>query len=423
MHQPRSPVNYDLRRVALLLERLGNPHLQAATVHIARTKGKGSTAAMIASVLTAAGYKTGLFTSPHLIDLRERIRVDGRLMPRPTLVKLTQRLRPEVEAINRQAAYGQLTTFELLAALGFMYFAEQDADFQVVEVGLGGRLDATNVVRPEVCVITAISLDHTDVLGDTLAKIAAEKAGIIKKGVPLVTAEQPEEARRVITQTAGDKKAPLIEVGRDVSCRLVEQLPAGQRLEVAGRRGHYLFDLPLLGTFQQANAAAAVGALEALMDKGYDVAPEAVRRGMAAVRWPGRFQVLKKRPLVVADGAHNPASAVELKKTLESFAPERKPRILVIGSSSDKDYKGLAGVLGPLFDIIVVTRSRHPRSLAEDALVAAFQDSPGDVMSAPSVDLALDLAAIMAGKNGLVCAAGSLFVVGEALEWAHRRAY
>ena len=174
MHQLRQPVNYDLRRVGELLEQLGKPHLVARTAHIAGTKGKGSTAAMIASALAASGYKTGLYTSPHLIDLRERFRIDGRLISRVELVKLVDRLKPEVTAVNEKASYGRLTTFELLTALAFLYFAQEGVDFQVVEAGLGGRLDATNVVRPEVCVITSINLDHTDVLGDSLAKIAAE---------------------------------------------------------------------------------------------------------------------------------------------------------------------------------------------------------------------------------------------------------
>ncbi len=421
-HQPRSPVNYDLRRVEALLERLGNPHLKTATVHIAGTKGKGSTAAMTAAALAAAGYRTGLFTSPHLIDLRERIRVDGRMITRRDLVRLMDRLRPEVEAVNREAAYGKLTTFELLAALGFMHFAEQRVDFQVVEVGLGGRLDATNVVRPEVCVITAISLDHTDVLGDTLAQIAAEKAGIIKEGAPVVSAEQPQEARAVIARTCRDKNCRLIEVGRDITCREVNATLEGQRLEVRGRRGAYGLDLPLLGSFQQGNAAAAVGALETLMEKGFKIAAADIARGLAQVRWPGRFQVLRKRPLTVVDGAHNPASAAELVKAVARYAGGKKPKALVVGTSSDKDYKGLADTLGPSFDIIIVTRSRHPRALDAAVLAVAFRPHSGEVRTAPSVAAALDAALMAAGKNGLVCASGSLFIVGEALEWAHRRA-
>lgn len=215
-HQPRSPVNYDLRRMDDLLERLGTPHLRAHTVHIAGTKGKGSTAAMIASILTASGYRTGLYTSPHLIDIRERMRVNGRLITKTELVRLVDTLKPEVEVVNSTTRFGRLTTFEVLTALGFMFFAGKGAEFQVVEVGLGGRLDATNVVNPEVCVITTLGLDHTEVLGNTLAKIAAEKAGIIKPRVPVVSARLEADAAHVLEAFCRRNDSPLIKVGRDI---------------------------------------------------------------------------------------------------------------------------------------------------------------------------------------------------------------
>ena len=417
-HQPRSPVNYDLRRVAELLVRLGDPHLKARTVHIAGTKGKGSTAAMIASALTAAGFKTGLFTSPHLIDLRERIRVNGGLIPRAGLMRLTARLKPEVEAVNSKAAYGRLTTFELLTALGFLYFAENRTDFQVVEVGLGGRLDATNVVRPEVCVITSISLDHTDVLGDTLTEIAAEKAGIIKQGVPVVSALQPPEARGVIEAACRAKNCELTLVGRDVTYRELSVQPDSQSIEVKGRLGSYALELPLLGPFQQANAAAAIGALEVLRENGHAISQQDIVKGIGVVRWPGRFQAVRRNPLVVVDGAHNPASASELARAVGVYAGDKKPKVLVIGSSSDKDYKGMAAVLAPLFDAVIATSSRHPRALEAEAMAAVFRGHVAEVLAAPSVACALDTAVKLAGRDGFVCASGSLFIVGEALEWA-----
>ena len=210
MHRPRSTADYDLRRMDELLARLGSPQLRARTVHIAGTKGKGSTAAMIAAALTASGYKTGLYTSPHLYDIKERFRIDNQFISAFELVSLVQTMRPEVAAVNEKARYGKLTTFELLTALGFAYFNLRKADFQVVEVGLGGRLDATNIVIPEVCVITSIDFDHTEVLGDTLAKIAAEKAGIIKPGISVVSAPQPTEVADVIEEVCLKNKAPLI---------------------------------------------------------------------------------------------------------------------------------------------------------------------------------------------------------------------
>jgi dihydrofolate synthase/folylpolyglutamate synthase len=415
-------VNYDLRRMDELLERLGNPHLAARTVHIAGTKGKGSTAAMVASVLVASGYRTGLYTSPHLIDIRERVRVDGRLISRAELVGCVERLKPEVEAVNAAARYGRLTTFEVLTALGFMYFADKKVDFQVVEVGLGGRLDATNVVKPEVCAITTLGLDHTDVLGDTLAKIAAEKAGIIKPGVLVVSARQVYEAAEVIELFCRRNEARLVRVGQDIT---YSSFGEGNQIEIKGRLGAYRIDLPLRGRFQQENAAVAVGILEVLSERGFNVRSESIIRGLQQVRWPGRFQVIRQHPSVVIDGAHNPQAAHELKLASGDFLEGKPPggRILVIGMSSDKDYTGVADQLAALFDIVIVTRSRHPRSLASDILAAEFTHRGIEVQTAESVAEALNAAVKLAGGDGFICATGSLFIVGEALEWAGKPGY
>ena len=424
-HQPRSPVNYDLRRMDELLARLGNPHLKAKTVHIAGTKGKGSTAAMVTSVLTASGYRTGLYTSPHLIDIRERIRVDGRLISRAELIKLVARLKPEVEAVNAKGNYGNLTTFELLTALGFMYFSEAQAEFQVVEVGLGGRLDATNVVRPEVCAITTLGLDHTDVLGNTLAKIAAEKAGIIKPAVPVVSARQVPEAAEVIEMFCRRNDARLILVGRDITYTDQGEEGGVQSLEIKGRLSAYAVALPLRGRFQQENATVAVGILEVLAEKGFKVSSESIKEGLGKVRWPGRFQVIRTLPAVVVDGAHNPQAARELRLATQDFLAGRKPgrRILVIGTSSDKDYEGVAEELAPLFDSVIATRSRHPRALATDILASEFTRRGCKIDTTDSVAEALCRAVQRAQNDDFVCVTGSLFIVGEALEWAHKPGY
>ena len=221
---------FDLRRTEDLLQRLGNPHLSAKTVHIAGSKGKGSASAMIAAGLQAAGYKTGLYTSPHLVTLRERIQVDGKPILKRELESVVSRMRPHVEAIDHDKTYGELSTFELLTAAAFMQFQQKGVDYQVLETGLGGRLDATNVVTPEVCVITSISLDHTEVLGDTIAKIAAEKAGIIKPGRPVVSSAQAEEAAQVIRETCQRKGARLVSVGSDIVWRKLDSNLSGQSL-------------------------------------------------------------------------------------------------------------------------------------------------------------------------------------------------
>ena len=319
MHQPRAAAHFDIRRMDELLARLGNPHLSGRTVHIAGTKGKGSTAAMIASALTAAGYKTGLYTSPHLTDIRERFRIDGELIPEEALIELAEKLKPEVAAVNEKAAYGTLTTFEVMTALCFLYFAMQKVDFQVVEVGLGGRLDATNVVKPELCVITTIDLDHTDVLGDTLAQIAAEKAGIVKPGVTVVSSPQAEEAEKVIAETCRRNKSRLISVGKDVTWKGQGFKNDRQLIEVSGRLASYSIASPLLGYYQQPNTATAVAALEALVEKGCKITREDIVGGIEKVSWPGRFQVLGREPLVIADGAHNPAAIRQFKLSLVNY--------------------------------------------------------------------------------------------------------
>jgi len=416
----RAAAGFDLRRMEELLARLGNPHRVARTIHIAGTKGKGSTAAMVASVLRAAGFKTGLYTSPHLIDVRERIRIDGRLISQTDLFRLTDILRLEVAAVNAAAHYGTLTTFELFTALSFMYFAEKQASWQVMEVGLGGRLDATNVVCPELCIISTIGLDHADVLGDTIGKIAAEKAGIIKEGVNVVSAAQLPEARDVIAGVCRAKHCRLVEVGRDVTYAEKKVLSSRQLFEVKGRLGSYMLELSLLGAFQQANAALAVGALEVLIENGHQLDSSDIAAGLRRVRWPGRFQVVRRHPLTVVDGAHNPAAARELKKAVVTYATGRAPKVLVVGVSADKDYREFAEELVPLFDAVAATHAAHPRALSEEALAEVCRGYGRCVHTAPTVARALDMATELAGTNGFVCASGSLFLVGEALKWAGR---
>ena len=417
--RPRDPASYDLRRMDELLGRLGNPHLRARTVHIAGSKGKGSVAAMVASVLTAAGYATGLFISPHLLTFNERIRIGGRLISDEELVALVAALKPEVRAVNEKATYGRLTTFELMTALGFAYFAEKGVDFQVIEVGLGGRLDATNVVRPEVSIITSISLDHTEVLGDTLAKIATEKAGIIKPGSVVVTSSQVSEAARVIERVGRAREARLVRVGRDVTWQDLGFDSSRQSLRVVGRLAGYELSIPLLGQHQLENAATAVAALEVLVEKGVAISGESIRRGLERVSWPGRLQTLGRRPLVVVDGAHNPYSARKLAQSLKHyFSFERAT--LIIGVSSDKDIAGIVAELVPLFNRVIVTRSIHPRAMATALIVAEFANHGVVAQATDDIAIALPLALSGAGDRDLICVTGSLFVVAGAMEQADR---
>jgi dihydrofolate synthase/folylpolyglutamate synthase len=402
---------FDLRRMDDLLLRLGNPHRSAKSVHIAGSKGKGSTSAMIAAGLQAAGYKVGLYTSPHLLTLRERIQVDGKPILKSELASVVVRIKPHVEAVDRDGTYGELSTFELLTAAAFVYFQQKKVDYQVLEVGLGGRLDATNVVLPEICVITSISFDHMEVLGDTLAKIAAEKAGIIKQGRTVVSAPQTEEASAVIRETSLNKNARLISVGRDITWRKINSNLAGQSLEVKGRKGNYQVTIPLLGAHQLENAATAIGALEAL-----GLPRTSIEKGLANARWPGRLQVLGRRPLLVIDGAHNRDSAKKLKEALRDYFQFDR-LILIIGTSADKDLSGIVEELAPMADAVLVTRSRHPRATMPEVLVKEFSRLGRKAEVVSNVAEAVAEAKKRAGRRDLICVTGSLFLVAEVIEF------
>jgi len=415
--RPRDAAHYDLRRMEELLGRLDNPHLKAKSVHIAGSKGKGSVAAMMASALTASDYTTGLFTSPHLHTFNERIRVDGELISEAEIASLVERLKPEVEVVNRKATYGRLTTFELMTALAFAYFGQRGVDFQVIEVGLGGRLDATNVVQPEVCLIISISFDHTEVLGNTLAEIAAEKAGIIKPSCVVVTSPQPDEVDRIIEQTCLACQAELVRVGSDVTWQSLSFNSSQQSLRVTGRLASYELSIPLLGQHQLENAATAVAALEVLAEKGFHISRDSITKGLAQVSWPGRLQVLSRRPLIVVDGAHNPDSARKLRQSLEQYFDFDRA-ILIIGVSSDKDIAGIISELVPLFDKVIATHSIHPRAMPTASVVAELSRRGVEAVATEDISIALPLALTLAGEKDLICVAGSLFVVAGAIEQA-----
>ena len=411
----RSAVVFDIARIEALLKRIGNPHLTAKSVHVAGTKGKGSTSAMVASVLTASGYRTGLYTSPHLHTIRERIKVDGRLISEGEFAALVEGLKPDIEHINRFGALGELTTFEILTTLAFVYFNERAVDFQVLETGLGGRLDATNVVKPEVCVVTSISLDHTEVLGETIAQIAAEKAGIIKLGSKVVCAPQKAEAATVIEKVCRDRGASLIKIGEEITWRKTKINESGQSFHLKGTRDEYDLTIPLLGEHQLENAAAAVAALEIAHDQAPGISAKSIATGLSQVYWPGRLQVLQRSPLFIVDGAHNADSASRLREALKQYF-EFDDVILIVGTSQEKDISGIVAELSSLTSHVIVTRSAHPRAATTATLVSEF--SKWGVNPEPTEDIAsaVSLALTKAKPGDLVCATGSLFVVSEVME-------
>jgi dihydrofolate synthase/folylpolyglutamate synthase len=413
---PRSGIVWDIKRIERLLGRLNNPQHYANTVHVAGTKGKGSTAAMIASILLSAGYRTGLYTSPHLLSFTERIQVGGRPVDEADWAGLTERIRPHVGAENKIGDLGELTTFEILTAMAFLYFRDVKADYQVVEVGLGGRIDATNVVKPQVCVITSISYDHTDVLGDTLAKIAGEKAGIIKPGVAVVSAPQFPEAMEVIERACRVQDARLVKVGEEVTWEKGKYNDEGQHFRVKGLKGEYDLWLPLLGEHQMENAANAVAAAELLTGMGTRIPAESIAEGLAKVRWPGRLQVLGKEPWVIVDGAHNAYSMLRLGEALEQYFIYDKAK-LILGFGGDKDITGMAREAAAITGDIVLVASRHPRAVKAEVLVEEFKKHGVTPRVAASVKEAIRLALEEAGDNDLICAAGSIFVIAEVLEF------
>jgi len=407
--------NYDLGRVAELLRRLGNPHLGAKTVHIAGTKGKGSTAAMISSALHYAGYRTGLFTSPHLHSWRERICLNGEPISEEDWAKVAAKVKEVADAMGVETGFGALTTFDLLLALALTYFREKGVEVQVLEVGLGGRLDSTNVVKGDVCVITSISLDHVEVLGDTLEKIAFEKAGIIKAGSIVVSSPQTGEAAAVIEETCRQKDAPLIKVRKDMTWHRLAAGLDGQSFTVQGEAGTYSLRIPLLGDYQLENAATAVAALEALSTYGIDVSPEDIASGLANVRWPGRLEILKREPWLVVDGAHSVDSARKLREAIQQYFDFER-LILIIGTSSGHNMAAVVEELAPISDVAIATRSRHPRAASPSALVAEFAQHGLAAEETESVALAVERALAMAGAKDFILATGSLFVVAETIE-------
>ncbi len=408
-----SPEKFNLERMISLADVSGNPQQQYPVIHIAGTKGKGSTAAMIASCLKAAGYKVGLYTSPHLSQFTERIQINGNEISKFEFADLVEWLKPFVAQVP------ELTTFELTTLTGFQYFAQKKVDIGVIEVGLGGRLDATNIVNPLVSVITSLSLDHTNVLGDSLEKIAYEKAGIIKPGKPVVLAPQKVEALRVVEHICKERNAPLIKIGEDIQVsvldgNLKEQIiqikQTCQIEEIEDKTNSLTVKLPLLGKHQADNAGTAFGCLQAVASSGFKISADAYKMGFSSVYWPGRFEILKEDPPIIVDSAHNNDSALKLKRTLVDYFPDKK-FVLLFGASEDKDVEGMLAELVPLCSTIIVTQSVHPRALEAKKLLKVAQRYNMPVFAIQDVRLAFDEAIIIANSENSILVTGSLFIV------------
>jgi dihydrofolate synthase/folylpolyglutamate synthase len=426
-----SPDKFDLSRMQRFLSLLGDPHLRYPTVHVAGTKGKGSTAAMVASMLQAAGLRVGFYSSPHLEDFIERIQINQEPISHEQLAALVDAIQPTVARIER------LTTFEITTAVAFQAFQQAEVDIAVIEVGLGGRLDATNVVKPEVAVITSISYDHTQVLGESLSQIAREKAGIIKPNTPVVVAPQRREALAVIREVAESQAASLILVGNDYRYAPVAHSLDGQVFWLWKAEEQPLMDrlldkeegldwqprqymLPLLGLHQLDNAATAYAAIDALRERGWKIDDAAVADGFRRVKWPGRFEILNRFPFLVVDSAHNQDSALKLRLALEDYFPGKKA-ILIIGASEDKDIEGIFRELMPRTQQVIATRSFHPRAIDPQELAALARRFGCPARVIVPIEEALTYAIRLADEHTLVLATGSLFVAAAVRQcWRER---
>jgi dihydrofolate synthase/folylpolyglutamate synthase len=414
-----SPEHFDLARVEKLLALLDNPHLHFNSMHIAGTKGKGSVAAMSESILRAAGYRTGLYTSPHLHTFRERIQANGRFVPEETVASLTEQLQPLVNQIEG------LTTFEIMTALGFLYFVEQGVEFAVLEVGMGGRLDATNVVNPLVAMITSLSYDHTQILGETLALIAREKAGIIKDNALVVSALQVPEAMAVIEEVCREKNAELTVIGRDWEWEAGEANLEGQWFRVTSHESRIAnreFWIPLLGRHQLNNATIVVAAVEKLRQQGISIPEASVREGLRRVSWPGRLEILGREPWVVVDGAHNGDSAKKLVAAVKELFPHHRKLILVFGVLKGHSVPDMLDALLPAADKIILTRTNRIRAVATSELLQEVRVRHREAQTTETVAEALEQALALASPRDLICATGSLSIVAETREaWAEKQ--
>ncbi len=408
----RFGIKLGLDNIRTLLSLVGNPHVGLKAVHVTGTNGKGSVCAYIASVLQHAGYRTGLYTSPHLVRFNERIQVDGVPISDADLLRLWNGIQPALKQMDGERAVNRPTFFEVTTALAFEYFRERAVDVASVEVGMGGRFDATNVLESRVAVVARVGLEHTEHLGRTVDRIAREKAGIIKPTSRAVTVDQ--EALPVIEARCRELGVPLTVVGRDVTVERVSQDLSEQRLRVRGAFGDLSVTTPLVGSFQVENVGLAVAALTELRKTGVDVPDAAIVSGLAATRWPARFQAVRREPLVVVDGAHNGPAAAALAAAYKEIFPGKKC-LLVTGILADKDLASIAGSLGPLAERVVACRPKSHRAYHPEEVASAFRRfAPTEVI--PSVPDAIDRALSQAGKDDLVLITGSIYTAGEALE-------
>jgi dihydrofolate synthase / folylpolyglutamate synthase len=417
--QVYTPETYNLVNMRTLLEEMHNPHLAFPVIHIAGSKGKGSTAAMLASILQQAGYKVGLYTSPHLIDFNERIQINGEPIAHERFVSLLDGHKPIIESIKRN------TTFEISTALAFEYFRQEQVDIAVIEVGLGGRLDSTNLVQPLLTVITSISLDHTSVLGNTVEEIATEKAGILKNGVPLVLAHQVPNVNAHIKQLADERGCEVMDVDSILTSTVMDESLAKQHIQYKlnsdisdlGKHVGLPLDIgiPLVGRHQIDNAGTSLLCALWLADHGYRITRETIQHGFERTNWPGRFEILSQKPLIIADSAHNPDSIARLKDTIREYLPNYQVK-MIFGASEDKNIEEMLSILDGVVDHFIFTESIHPRAIQASKL-AQFGDKIGlSYEICLPIENAVNSQMKNLSEHEVCIATGSIFVAAAAKE-------
>lgn len=407
--------NFNLNRMQRILAALGNPHKKLRTLHIAGTKGKGSTCSMLAAMLQAAGFKTGLYTSPHFVELRERIAVDGAMISEADFIRLMARIAPIVERMERD----EPTFFEIMTAAAFLHFVNKKVDFAVIETGLGGRLDSTNVIKPEVCGITNISYDHVQQLGNTLEKIAEEKAGIFKPGVPVISAPQPSNVKKVFKRVAESVGCDLRFVGEDLefSYRFECSRATGPHTRVCMATPSSRFDhlqVPLLGEHQAYNCAVALGMIDALRQKNVNIPEQTAIDGLARVRVQGRLETIREQPRTIVDAAHNAASVAALMKAIGQNITYDS-MVVIFACSLDKDIDGMLGQLQLGADKVIFTTNGTSRSADPMDLHLRFLEKTQKMSQvAPNLVEAYKIARHCVTREDIICITGSVYLVGEA---------
>ena len=406
-----SPDKFDLSRMYGVMSLLGDPQLNYDVVHVAGTKGKGSICAMTASIMREAGYKVGFYSSPHMIEFRERIQVNNIEISRQSLINYVMKLRPIFNSVE------EISTFEIVTAIAFKYFADQQVDIALIEVGMGGRLDATNVVQPIVSIIAPVSYDHMKILGNTIAKIAREKAGIIKKSIPVIISPQKISAKEEIRNIAVNKGSLIIDTSEIYTFEQINYSLEKQSFVIKEKSINSpntcspIYEIPLLGDHQIYNAITAFACIMRLRKLGYKINESALKNGLSRVEWPGRFEVVCQKPLIIVDGAHNRDSFRKLRNTIKKYL-EGKKVILIFGASEDKEVKLLLKIINPYIDHFIFTKSEHPRALGLDELEKVALDLDLDNYSISEIASIIPLILKKSDQEEAYIASGSIFVAG-----------